>query len=388
MNQPKFPARHQWMLALLLLVGLAAACAPVRQGVSWADLTTVDSGQQQNILVSYNDYMVMVDPANGRPIPLRNPEGEIRTDDQGNPRRWEVAGKDTSSQFFTTPIWLDDETLLVADYNSKLVKVNTSRADVQPGSQFEVDGRAIVDPILFEDLVLLAFAEGDVAAYSIETFAQIWRFDTTRGIWGDPVLVDETLYVATMDHHFYALSANTGEKIWELDLNGAMASGPLYADGHFYIGTFGHRIFDISAAGEILAEYQTSDWVWSTPVLVDHTLYATDLGGYVYALDASQGLTEIWKTRASSKGIRPRPLITEQYVIVADREGTVYWLNRADGVVIEDYTQEVGGEILSDIILVQRAEPLEPLVVVSTTKRDKVLVAFTLDAVPNWTYGR
>jgi outer membrane protein assembly factor BamB len=193
-----------------------------------------------------------------------------------------------------------------------------------------------------------------------------------------------------MGHNLYAVDINTGSEIWRRDLGGAIAATPAYNDGHLYIGSFDRKLFDISAeTGEILAEYEVGDWMWSTPVLVDGILYTTDMSGGVFALNIGDGFTEIWQSHPATKGIRARPLVTESYVIVASRDGNVYWLERETGNEI--FHQTVGEEILSDILLVQPSESLdipEPLVVVSTEKDNKVLVAFTLEGAPRWTYER
>lgn len=384
----KIFTRYRLLGVVLGLSLLLVACAPVRQGVSWADLTVVEDGQ---ILVSYRDYMVLIDPANGRPVQLRNSEGEIRTDEEGVARRWEVLGRDTGSEFFTTPIWLDDETLLVADYNNKFLEVSFQLAEVRPGSQVDLGGHVIADVVGENDVYYVPFSEQGVAAYDIASGEQLWLFETERGVWSSPILIEDRLYFGTMDHQFHALDAETGDQIWSLDLGGAIGAAPLYADGIFYVGTFNRTVFAVNDEGEILADFTGQNWFWNTPVLFDDILYVADLSGRVYALD-SETLEAVWTAEVASEGIRPSPLVTDEYVIVADRGGNVYWLERPTGIVIEDFTQSTGAEILSDIILVEReqsdGQDTEPLVVVSTVDGNRLLKAFTLDGVEQWTYDR
>ncbi len=368
------------------LVLVVAGCAAQRQGVSWANLTILEDS---SILVAYNDFMVLVDSANGRPIPLRNSEGEIRTDANGNPRRWEISGGDTDSRFFTSPIWLDQETFLAADYNHKILTVDFPRADPNAGRQIPLPGRTIANPaVTADDILIIPFSEHDLAAYDMETADQLWLFETDRGFWAAPLIIDDIIYAAGMDHHLYALDIETGHVIWQQDMGGAIGSQPLLDADHFYLGTFNRAVYEVSLQGEILAEYKTENWVWGTPQLVDGILYVTDLSGYVYALDTQENLREIWKVEAASNGIRSRPLIVNEWVIIGDRDGKVYWLDRETGLVNPEFTQQAGGEILSDLVLLKREEPLEPLVIVSTVDNDAILVAYTLDAVANWTYGR
>lgn len=382
-------ARHRFLVAALLAsLLIITGCVGTRIGVSWAALSLV--GDENYIFVAYNDFLVVVDPANGRPVQLRNAEGQVRTDDSGNPRRWEIRGNETSSEFFSTPLKLEDEKLLVADYNNRLFRVDYRNARIENPGGVELPGHVIADLVRWNNTAVIGMSEGNVAGYDLDTMEQRWLVETDRGVWAEPAVVEGIAYVPSIDQHLYAIDIETGENVWTLNLEGAMAASPVYGgDGSLFIGTIGRRVFEVSLDGEILTEYQTEDWVWGKPVIVDDILYVADLSGHVYALDTTDNLAEVWKVRASESGIRARPLVTENTVIVASRGGNVYWLERANGQQM--FAQEVGAEILSDLLLVEPTPGLsitEPLVVISTVRGDRTLVAFTLEGAPRWTYER
>jgi c-di-AMP phosphodiesterase-like protein len=120
------------------------------------------------------------------------------------------------------------------------------------------------------------------------------------------------------------------------------------------------------------------------------------LGGYVYALDTTKNLAEIWKQKIAARAIRGTPLIVGDTIVVASRDQKLYWLNRADGTVMNDsegqpLVRDVQAEILSDALLVQPTEAFkvkEPYVIVSTLANDKILVAYSLSrAELQWTYA-
>lgn len=381
-------ARRRMLLVALILALVAVACVPRRMGVSWADISVVDD----NVMVAYNDQIVLIDPANGVPSQLRDSEGQIRTDENNSPRRWVIDGSDTGSQFFTTPVQLDNDVVLIADYNFRLFTANLQNACLsnRSGSCIDnptgisIDGHIIAETPTGDGLVFLPFSEKNVVAYDLETLEQVWVYETERGIWGTPIYADEVLYVPRMDHYFTALDASTGEEIWSVDVGGAIAAQPLHQDDRFYLGTITREVFEVSTDGEILAEYKTRDWVWGSPVIYDDVLYITDLGGSVYALDTTANLAELWRTDTDSDGFRSGPVATENYVIAAARDGKVFWLQRSDGSELIE--QDIDAEILSDIVLMERED--ETLVLVSSTKGSKTLVAFTLDGAPRWTYER
>src|SRR6185503_2545826 len=119
-------------------------------------------------------------------------------------------------------------------------------------------------------------------------------------------------------------------------------------------------------------------------------------GGYVYALDPANKLAEIWKQKIAARAIRGTPLIVGDTIVVASRDQKLYWLNRADGTVMNDsegqpLVRDVQAEILSDVLLVQPTDAFkvkDPYVIVSTLANDKILVAYSLSrAELQWTYA-
>jgi outer membrane protein assembly factor BamB len=382
---------------LLLVIAAASGCVGVRTGVSWADLSLV--GEAQNILVAYNDRLLLVDPADGELVQLRDAEGRVRNDEDGRPLRWELNGDETGSQFFSAPIFVADDEVRAVDYSGRVFEINFDAARIDDPDFFDLEGQVLADQRLVDNVLLVPFMERDLVAYDRDTLAVLWRFETERGIWSQPLVMDDVVYFTSMDHHFYAADLETGEEIWRVDLTGALASTPLYdpESERFYVGSFNRRLFAVSMNGQIVDEYRSEDWIWSTPVLVDDVLYFTDLSGHVYALNAAD-FSQVWKVRPSEDGIRPSPLVAEDTVVVASRGGRIYWLDRETGATRTTgeenapLVRAVGEEILSDILLIEPNETnelSEPLVIVSTVNNGRLLIAFTLEnGVELWRYPR
>jgi outer membrane protein assembly factor BamB len=237
-------------------------------------------------------------------------------------------------------------------------------------------------------MVYVGLSENDLVAYKLDDMSEQWRVKTPYGVWSAPIIVDDTLYFSSMDHFLYAVNKTDGTVLWKTDLQGAITGTPAYNNGHLYVGSFARKLFDVDATtGKVIKEFVTHDWVWSAPVLVDDTLYVSDQGGWVYALKADD-LSQIWATQAATKAIPPSPLVTDKYVIVGSRDTYVYWLNRADGTPYDK--KQTQGEILSEIIEIKPSATVklsEPLVVVSTSANNQLLVAFTVErGQQTWVY--
>ncbi|MCL4253342.1 MAG: PQQ-binding-like beta-propeller repeat protein [Anaerolineae bacterium] len=420
MNTSHPRARFTFLALLLLILFIGVGCVPTRLGTGWASLRLVDN----NILVTYNDRILLVDAGTGRPVELTDTQGRVRTDSNGNRLRWELLGSATQSQFFASPIIINsddagaDKVALVVDYNGKIFNANLTQAcfSTTSGSCIvnseapfvQITGKIYTDVASDSERVYLPLGERDVLALDKTSLAESWRFTTQRGVWSAPILIDGTLYFAEMGHEFYAVNAETGTHLWQVDLGGAIAASPTFYDGtaatdyaddmpiptdvtydlvngRFYAGTFARTIVQISMDGAIENVFNTNDWVWSTPKVVDGILYATDLSGMVYALDTNDNLSQIWQQNTGTVGIRARPLVLENYVVVVSQNGIALWLNRNDGSVA--FRQEINEETLSDMLYVPPTENRpDGLVIIGTINPNRQLFAFTTEGQQVWLY--
>lgn len=428
-------ARRFGLLALVMI--LMAGCTQ-RIGVGWANMSIITNAE--DILVAYENDLSLVSRTNGFLV-TQDLQGTTNVRDASGV--WKLSGRDMSAQFFTAPLFVEygeDRLMLVADYNNRLFTVNFTQACFanrvgacvgQEPPYIELPDHPLADMTQDEQRIyvpldngLIAFNKGLYeAGWDVdspderrvrfdETLTVAWTLETEREVWATPLIYDGHVYVTTMDHHLYKVDAETGETVAILKLSGAIASSPIIFDGetvltvdhpfdeeitlnnaeaYIYIGTFGRQVYKIplnfqtEMAEDELISFETSNWIWGAPSIVDGVLYVADLGGQVYALDVSgQEITQIWHTNTNSGGIRAAPLVTDKHVIVASREGKVRWLSREDGSVFTE--QDVRNEVLSDLLFIPGDENREALVIVSTVNNSRIMVAFTLEGAPRWTY--
>ena len=372
--------------ALLLLLLWVAACVPIRQEAGWPVLSTLGDGD--SILLTYNDKIIMIDAGNGQPVRLRNADGEIRVDEEGKARIWEFSGPEAApNQFFSKPLQLDEDNLLVLSNTERLFEVNLARADARLEEGKELPGRVLASALLGEELVYVG-AERTLLALERDSYQVRWRFPTGQSIWSQPLLLDDMLLFTSLDHNLYALDPQEGTEIWRLDLGGAAPVAPVVYEGQLYTGSFSRKIFKISRQGRVLAEFSTEDWVWGAPAIVDGVLYAADLGGNVYALEIrEESFRLLWQSEVSERAIRATPVASREYVIVAARDQKLYWLDRDYGRTY--FTRELAGEIVSDMLLLDQGADAEPLLAVSTLANEDALVAYGVqNGERRWTYSR
>jgi outer membrane protein assembly factor BamB len=392
----KLSLHRRGAVLLLALIVLLAACVPMPIDSNWAQISLLDN----QIVLPFHDRLMLIDPLDGTLVELRDSQGNIRLDDQGNPRTWSVqtGGRCIPDCFYATPLRLDEDTLLVPSYNKKLVEVDLIAARVLDPAGRALDGHIVGSPLMTDDFIFVPFSERNFVALNRDDLQVAWTFQTQRGNWTQPLLIADAdagegdlLVVPSMDHNLYALDAETGEQRWAVNLDGAVGSTPLLHEGLLYVGSFGGKMFQINLDGQILATFEgIGEWVWGTPAIADNILYTADTGGMVYALAIeSGGFRELWKRQVAGRAIRAAPIVNGDQLIVASRDHRVYWLRLETGEEI--FQREVRGEILADMLVIEPSESLaipEPLILVPTMAREEGVVAFALDdGERRWAFG-
>ena len=378
--------------ALALLALTLTACVGTRMGVSWPSVGLIEHEGMQRIAMSYNDKVAILSPANGVPARLINPaSGQPVRDTDGNPRVWELMGATVdNAQFYALPLRLDEETLLLADHNSRLLKVDSVVAEAQRA--YPLPDQVVANMLDAGEVIYVPFQDGGVRAISRLDFSELWTFTEAAAVWSQPLLIDEMLVFSSIDHHVYAVDSASGGLIWKLDLGGSVASTPLLANGKLYVGSFNKSFYEISLDGYILSRYDTQNWVWGTPAIDEYgVVYVADLSGYVHALDTERGLSPRWSAQVADRGIRAGPIVYQDRVIASSRDGKVYWLDRSDGGLINAREIDGAPELLGNLLLLQPSETLdidEPLIIVSSVDPGKLLIAFGVDGRQTWIYPR
>lgn len=383
-------------MSLYLILSLAAllvsGCVGARMGVSWPSVGLVEINGERNIALAYNNDVALLNPANGAPLRLINPlNGAALLDKDNNPRSWILRGSDFGgAQFYSLPIVVDEETMLVTANSGSLWKVDPVLVDVP--RMIPLDDKVVADSLVVEDIIYIPYQNGGLSARSMLDYREIWRFPTEEGVWAKPLLAADMIIASSVDHHLYALDRSSGQLIWSLDLGGSVASTPLLANDRLYVGSFNKSFFEISLDGEILNSYATQNWVWGTPAMDENgIIYLADLSGYVHALDSENYLQALWSNQIAERGIRAGPIVYLDRVIVASRDGRVYWLDRRDGVLINSREIDNLPELLGDMLLLEPSDSLKidvPLLLVSSVDEGRLLIAFEVDGRQTWVYPR
>jgi len=202
-------------------------------------------------------------------------------------------------------------------------------------------------PVYAGDVVYFGDSSGRVYAVDAEagTVLPGWPFQAGEAIWAAPLAVGNRLYVASMDHNFYSLDAESGQEIWHTELGGAVAAAPVMDEAGeiLYVGAFDGHVYAIHAdSGELVEgfDFQADNWIWSEVLLADGRLYVTALDGRLYALDPATGQvvspypfdSGILQGQGASDVIRAAPVQAAENIVVATESGRVAAVQNAQAV--------------------------------------------------------
>ena len=207
------------------------------------------------------------------------------------------------------------------------------------------EGRIRSTPAVADGKVVVGSGDGRIYAVDAATGALLWRHDTRgtalfsgdfgfdrRTIQSSPAIAQGRVLVGARDGWLYALDLATGRELWSFDNEVSWVnSSPAVADGRVFSGSSDRRWIQAvdATTGEEIWRIGTANVVWTSPVVVDSTLYASAGDAVVRALDVRDGSVR-WRTTlpAPSHG---SPTVDDGVLFLGTEDGGFYALRTGGG---------------------------------------------------------
>ena len=240
-------------------------------------------------------------------------------------------------------------------------------------------------PAVYSGLVALGGRNGEVFAFNAADGAILWKTMVSSSVISAPLITFDTVIVRANDGKVFGLDLSTGEKRWQFDrglpsLSVRGNSAPVLGPGLIFVGyedgtlialrqQDGQRVWEQLIAkpdgrteldrmsdidGEIQVgerEVFASSYHQSTMAISMNNgqpIWVREIGGYagvamlsdriivgdrdsnLWALDRNSG-SDLWKQSALLRRSVTTPVVQGAYIVVADAEGYVHWLDSASG---------------------------------------------------------
>ena len=253
--------------------------------------------------------------------------------------------KESQVAIYGTPVVAGDLVYL-AGYNGK---VYAFLAD--SGVKDEVyPPEGVLEPIVggvvaSQGNIYFGCSDGKVYALDAAELRYKWDFEPTEWevagfesgqkpekIWSTPTVDGETIYVTSFDKKLYALNATDGSLKWVFDeAEGVIVATPLVYENTIYIGSFDRHFYAVAASTGSLrwrSEVEGGKWFWARAVAHNNVIYAPNLDGKVYILNAEDG-SQVTDAVDLGSPISSDPVLVGDKVVIATEEGELYFLDTA-----------------------------------------------------------
>ena len=342
------------LLLLFILVAVmlvAGGCAGLgAQQAGWSGVTVADG----NIYFgSTNGYMIALDAESGGEF-WRKPFAASGSGGFG------CAPSEVAVPLYGTPV-VGGELVYIAGYDGKIYAINTSAGAErwiyprQGNLHSFVGGLAINQGRLY-----IGSVSGIIYALDAETGDWIWQFETGEQIWATPAIDGDTLYIGTFNKKLYAIDTATGEEKWQqpFEAQGPIISTPLVDDGIVYFGSFDRHIYALDAAsGELIWQFPETEgngenipqkWFWASPVIYNNTIYAVNMDGRVYILDADNNGNLI-KIIDLDSAVSSTPVAANNKVFIATEDGKIFYIDTNDNSKMA--LPPLGGKVIAPLFV-------------------------------------
>lgn len=237
----------------------------------------------------------------------------------------------------------DDETVVVGSSDGQLLALDAIKGSER--WRVSIGGEVLGTPLVTGGLVLVRVGDNQIAAYNVADGKRKWIYQRAQAALalrthsgfarvGDLVVAgfpSGKLVAVTLAGGFPRWEATiaTPRGSNELERMADVVGSPIVAGDVICVGAFQGRVGCVDRDSGVVR------WArdFSSGVGVDaddKAVYLSDANGVVYALDVRTGST-LWKQDKLSYRVVGRPLIVGTFVAVADAEGWIHLLERADG---------------------------------------------------------
>lgn len=215
-----------------------------------------------------------------------------------------------------------------------------------PDWEFETNGAIWSSPTIYNNQLLFGNDQGLFYSINIKDKSATWSFECNGALKSKALIIENQVSFTCDDGFLYLIGLKTGKLKWKRDIGNALSpsarfskddftydylsSSPIEHDGSIYVGSKDSCVYAINVSdGTVLWKFKTGDMIRSTPAIDEELLYIGSWDHFMYALNKNDGKLK-WKFDAGSS-IQSSPLVVEDKLIFGSRAASIFALNKKTG---------------------------------------------------------
>lgn len=298
--------------------------------LAWS--TQVGAGSKEDLKSSpivYNNALI-----------TSNANGIVTSIDRKTGRtQWK---RDTGAKLITGPA-AGNNLIVVASRDAKIIALNEQDGSIR--WKTEILGEILANPAIGGGVVIVKTIDGHVQAFNALDGKKRWSYQQTEPNFilhgaSAPIIENQNVIIGFANGNLVKLQTQDGRFDWSQSI--ATPQGAFALERMVDITAnpliFNHRLYAATYQGQITAiDWYSGKKYWSynlssnTGMTADTTkLYISDAKSHVYAFDIQTGAVKWQQTALEARGITA-PVVISNYLVVADKEGYLHWLDQKDG---------------------------------------------------------
>lgn len=318
-------------LSLLLLCS-AVFALPIKP-VWKASAGSTNRPDLQLMPTFYNDMVITTD---SRGMIYANK----KTDGQ---RLWRINTK----QSLTTGAAINQYAIVVATHQAQVLAFHPVSHQLM--WSYSLDSEVLASPAIHQRSVVVKTVDGQITVFDAKTGQVNWRYnhgsnnEIVLHASSSPLVTSERLISGFSDGNLLAFNTRNGQLLWQSMVAGAKGISQIdqVVDVTAKPIIRGNVIYVANYQGKIKAlDLKTGQALWARKLSTYHHLaidkkqiYAVDESGQVLAYRLDDGAV-LWRQPKFSGNGLSSPAVNDDAVIIGDKSGHLYWLDKKDGHVL------------------------------------------------------
>ncbi|MEF1282715.1 outer membrane protein assembly factor BamB [Vibrio sp. M250220] len=338
-------------LATAMFVGVLAGCASEEDTIIMAPVPQVDSEftpkseWSNSVSGGVGQYYSKLTPEYAYDkVFVAGRDGVVKAlDPESGKTLWEANVEADVSARLSGGITAAYSQIFVGSENGRLFAFNEETGELN--WQADVDGEVLAAPATDSNLVIVHTNKGILQALDQVTGEVKWTISTevpSLTLRGNsaPVTASGGVFWGTANGRLAAAIVERGQLIWQQPIG--MPQGATEIDRLVDVDAspliLGSTLYIVGYNGQLTAiDLRSGKAAWkrnyssSTDLVSDGSrLFVVTDQDHIVAVDARSG-TELWSNEQLEHRLVTAPVMINQYVVVGDSEGYLYWIDRSSG---------------------------------------------------------